>query len=254
MNLLEIISPGIAGLLVVLIFLGLIVVFTAMRWKEPKRNLREISAFARLDEAIGQAVEAGKRLHVSLGWGGVNGIEGASAVVGLSVLRNIGHLASVSDRPPVATSGEGTLAILSRDTLQSAFDYIGAPELYDPTAGQLTGLTPFAYASGTLPTIFDENVSASILAGHFGSEVALITDAGERSASLTLGGSDSLPAQAVMYASAQEPLIGEELYASSAYIHPGPVQVASLRAQDVLRWLVVAAILAGVVLKLAGAL
>ena len=91
-----------------------------------------------------------------------------------------------------------------------------------------------------------------ILAGHFGSEVALLTDAAERSQSLTIAGSDNLSAQAVLYAGAQEPLIGEELYAVGAYIRAGSVHAASVHAQDVLRWLLVLAILAGVVLKLAG--
>jgi hypothetical protein len=49
-------------------------------------------------------------------------------------------------------------------------------------------------------------------------------------------------------------LIGEELYAAGAYIRAGSMHTASLHAQDVLRWLLVLSILAGVVLKLAGLL
>jgi hypothetical protein len=49
-------------------------------------------------------------------------------------------------------------------------------------------------------------------------------------------------------------LIGEELYAGEAYVHPTPVLVASLRAQDILRWVIALAILAGAALKIAGAL
>jgi hypothetical protein len=107
---------------------------------------------------------------------------------------------------------------------------------------------------GTLPIIFDQQVSASVLMGHFGSEVALIADAGERKGSLILAGSDNLPAQAVLVAAAQEPLIGEELYASGAYVNAGALHLASLRVQDIFRWLVVAFILAGVALQLAGVL
>jgi hypothetical protein len=115
-------------------------------------------------------------------------------------------------------------------------------------------LTPFAYAAGTLPVISNEQTAAHILAGHFGSEVALIADAAERSQNLTLAGSDSLPAQAILFAAAQEPLIGEELYAAGAYVNAGPLHTASLHAQDVFRWLLVLGILIGVILKLAGVL
>jgi hypothetical protein len=167
-------------------------------------------------------------------------------------LQRIARAASISDRPPVATSGEATLAILSQDTLRSAYHAIGADSQYDPSLGQLSGLTPFSYAAGAMPVVFDMQVSVNILAGHYGSEVALITDAAERSGLLVLAGSDSLPAQAILYAAAQEPLIGEELYAAGAYVQAGPMHLASVRAQDVLRWILIGGILVMILAKLAG--
>lgn len=252
MNPNNLIGSGMVGLVFVLVFFGLMVVFSFFSKRRPRRLLREIPAFARLDRSIGLAVEAGQRLHVSLGWGDFNGLSGASALLGLVVLQRIARVASISDRPPLATSGEGTLAILARDSLKSAYQTIDAEEQYSPEAGQLAGLTPFGYAAGTLPVIADQQVAANFLAGHFNSEVALITDAAERNGSLSLAGSDSLTGQAVLYASAQEPLIGEELYAAGAYVQAGVMHIASLRAEDVARWVIVLAILGGVVWKLLG--
>jgi hypothetical protein len=79
-----------------------------------------------------------------------------------------------------------------------------------------------------------------------------LTDAVERENTFVLAGSDNLTAQAVIYASAQEPLIGEEIFASGAYIETGPLHIASLTVQDILRWLIIAAILVGALLTLAG--
>jgi hypothetical protein len=90
------------------------------------------------------------------------------------------------------------------------------------------------------------------MTGHFGPEIALIAETADRADGFTLAGTDSLPGQAVLYAAAQEPLIGEELFAAGAYLRSGLVHTASLRAQDVLRWLVVGAILAGGIVKLFG--
>ena len=247
-------ASGFLGLGFVLIFFMLMLFFTATARKGGKYSLREIPAFAKLRRGIGLAVEAGQRLHISLGHGGVSGLQGASALLGLSMLQRIARAASVSDRPPVATSGEATQAVLSQDTLRSVYHAIGADNQFEAKLGQLTGLTPFSFAAGALPIVFDWQVSVNILAGHFGSEVALITDAAERTGGLTLAGSDSIPAQAVLYVAAQEPLIGEELYAGGAYIQAGPMHLASVRVQDVLRWVLAAIILAGAALKLVGAL
>lgn len=246
-----------AGLILIVVFVGLMLVFMATGRKTAGRTpftLREIPAFARFRRAIGLAVEAGQRLHLSFGWGGLNGLQGGSGLLGLSVLARVARMASISDRPPVATSGEGSLAILTQDTLRGAYRSMGAEAQYNPILGQVTGLTPFSYAAGILPLIHEQQTSATFLAGHFGSEVALITDASVRSGSLTLAGSDSVPTQAVLYATAQEPLIGEELYAAGAYLQAGPLHIASLRAQDVIRWGLVVVIVAGAVLKMVGIL
>lgn len=252
MNLFGLISTELLGLGFVIVFFSLIVVFTFIGKGQRLQNLREISAFTRLKRSIGLAVEAGQRLHLSLGHGGINGQQGASALVGLSVLQRIARVASISDHPPIASSGEATLTILSQDTLQSAYHAINADNQYEPTTGQLSGLTPFSYAAGTLPIIFDSQTSVNLLIGSFGSEVGLITDASERKGGMAIAGSENMTAQAIMYASAQELLIGEELYAAGAYLQAGPAHIASLRAQDVLRWVIIGIILLGALLKLVG--
>lgn len=255
MNIVNIlISPGAVGLAFVVIFFFLMITFAVAGRNRPRQHLRDIPAFSRLGRAIGLAVEAGKRMHITLGWGGISDLRGASALIGLTILERIARLASISDRPPVATSGDGILGILSQDTLSGTYKAIGAGFQYDPTTGRVSGLTPVSYSAGTVPVIYDEQVSATVLAGHFGSEAALITDAAERNDSLTLAGSDSITAQAVFAASAQEPLIGEELFAAGAYINAGPIHASSLRAQDIFRWVLVIAILVGTILKMLGIL
>ncbi len=240
------------ALVIVVVFAGLMIIFAVAGRKTPGRNLREIHAFTRLRRAVGLAVEAGTRLHVSLGRGGIIGPEGGPALAGFTMLDRITRAASISDRPPVATAGESVLSILSQDTLRGTYRAMGLEHEYKPGSAQLTGLTPLSYAAGTMPVIREGHVSANVLAGHLGSEVALLTDAGERAGSITIAGTDSLPGQAVLYATAHEPLIGEELFAGGAYLSAGPLHIASLRAVDVFRWAIIVIILIGAIARLAG--
>lgn len=216
------------------------------------RRLRDIPAYHRFRRAVGLSVESGKRLHISLGRGGITELPGGATFEGLTILECCTRAASISDRPPVATSGDSITAVLSQDTLHAGYASLGAERRYTPTNGRLSGLTPLSYAAGVMPDIHDEQVSASVFAGHFGSEVGLLIEAGERTRGLTVAGSDSLSAQAVLYAAAQEPLVGEELYAGGAYLGAGAAHIASLRMQDILRWVVVGLILLGAILKLVG--
>jgi len=240
------------GLGLVLLILGLMLFFANRSQERPKRYLRDILAYIKLRRGIGLAVESGRRLHITLGRGGIYGVQGGSTLIGLHLLQQIAQAASISDRPPVATSGEATQSVLSQDTLRDAYHSIGVDELFDPDSGQLSGVTPFSYAAGTMPVIADQQVSLNILAGHFGSEVALLTDAAEQSDGMSIAGSDNITAQAVMYASADESLVGEELYVAGAYVGSNPMHIASLRAQDVVRWILIGVILIGVGLKLLG--
>jgi hypothetical protein len=231
----------------------LLLAFILLRRRSPAA-LRAIAAYDQLNRAVGLAVENGTRLHFSLGRGSIFPARGASALAGLAMLRRLSERTSVSDNPPVVTSGDASLAVLSQDTLQSGYRAAGAEDQYRFTTGRLAGLTPLSYAAGTIPVIHDENASANVYIGEFGVESALLTEAAERQNSTLIASSDNLAAQSVFYASAQEPLIGEELFAAGAYVGAGAAHEASLNVQDVLRWLVVLGILIGSLLKMAGVL
>jgi hypothetical protein len=242
----------IAGLLVVLIGAGAIFLLAVFDRRHSPRPLRPIPGFQSLRRSIGLAVEDGKRLHVSIGNANILSPNSASALVGLSTLNRIAQLSMISDRPPIATSGEGSLAILSQDTLRGAYRSGNALDQYDPERARLAGPTPMSYIAGVIPIIHDEDISANLLVGSYGGEVALLTDAIDQENAFSLAASDSLTAQAALYATASEPLIGEELFAIPAYLQAGPFFTASLGAQDILRWIVIAAILVGSALKLLG--
>ncbi len=170
------------------------------------------------------------------------------------MLRRLAERTSVSDRPPIATAGDASLAILSQDTLQTGYRAAGAEEHYRLTTGRLTGLTPFSYAAGAMPVIHDESVSTNVILGDLGAEAALMTEASDREDANLIAASDNLSAQSIFYASSQDPLIGEELFAAGAYVGAGAAHEASLNVQDILRWLIVLALLIGSFLTLIGAL
>lgn len=238
---------GLLGLASVLL-IGL----TLWRRKSPA-TLRVIDAYERLNKSVGIAVENGTRLHISLGRGNLFTARGGSALAGLALLRRLTERTSVSDSPPIVTSGDASLAVLSQDTLQSGYRAAGAEDQYRFSTGRLTGLSPFSYAAGAMPIIRDENVSTNIFIGDFGNEAALLMEEADRENTNLIAASDNLSAQAIFYASAQDPLIGEELFAAGAYVGAGASHEASLNAQDILRWLIILAIIIGAGLTLLGA-
>lgn len=215
---------------------------------------RRIPAFKTLVEQAMLAVEEGRQVHISLGRGGLVDPTSPAALVGLSMVERIATLAAASDRPPVVSTGDGALTLLAQDAQRAVYREIGMEEHYNPWRSRLTGLTPFSYAAGIEPLARDERVALHVLTGHTVAEAAVITDAIERQDVVSVAGSDSLPAQAVFYATARQPLIGEELYAGGAYLGAGPWHLASLWSEDILRLLLILGMVIGAVLKLVGVL
>jgi hypothetical protein len=213
---------------------------------------RPIAGFEALGESIERAVEAGDRVHMSLGTGSLLGPEGAPALAGLSLLSRIAARTSMSDRPAVVTAGDGALVMLAQDTLRSAYAAVGSRDRYRHASARLLAPSPFAYTAA-LPVLLDaENVSTHLLVGSFGAEGALAAEFGRRRNAFVLAGSDDVPAQALLYATAEQPLLGEEVFAGGAYLQLGGLHAASLRAQDTVRLVLVLAILAATALRTLG--
>lgn len=239
------------GLALIGVSAVLLVVLTILQRKsQPK--LRTISALSRLYRAIGLSVEDGTRMFVGLGNSSLLTGNAGAPLAGLSLLRHLTERTSLSDRPPVAVAGDAPLAVLAQDTLEAGYQGAGAVEFYQPATGRVAGLTPFSAAAGTIPILHDEGVSGAVFMGHFGVDAGLLADAAERNNVLSVGASDDLAGQAVWFASAAETLIGEDLFAASAYIGGTPAQTASLTVQDILRWLIIVALVVGAGAKLLG--
>jgi hypothetical protein len=199
---------------------------------------------------LGLSVEDGTRLHISLGSGSLLDARGGSALAGLAMLRHVAERTSASDKPSVASAGNPVLGLLAQDTLQAGYQAAGVKELYSPTTGRVAGLSPFGYAAGAMNISQYENVSVNIMIGHFGPEVALLADASERENVAIVGASDNLAGQAVLFANTQDALIGEELFSAGAYLGAGASHLSSLTVQDILRWLVILALLGGAVFEI----
>lgn len=218
-------------------FVLFMLLFLTLNKRRSAPVLRRIPALAHMQQAVEGAVEDGTTIHVALGSREITGPQAAAGMVGLSLLQRVNQIAATGDRPPIASTGSGTLVLLAQDTIRSAYRALGQSAGYDNLLAQAVGFSPYAYAAGAMPLASDENTSSNLLAGSFGAEAVFITAAAAKG--LTVAGSDNLTGQAVLYSGAEEPLIGEELYAAAAYLDAGPMHIVSLQTQDVVRWALV---------------
>lgn len=231
-----------------------VVLTVAIRRGLFRPSLRPLGGYEAFPRQVGRVVESGGRMHVSLGPNSLIEQEAGVTLASLAMLDVTAAAVAIGDSPPLATTADPTTLWVMADTVRRAYEEQEAGERLGQQSAFLVALDPTALAAGTTSLIPDAGVEANVLFGSFGSEVALITEAGNRAGIPQTVGSDRLEAQAAGYTMADHVLIGEEMFAARAYLGGRDSALAGLATQDVLRWAIVGLIVLGAALQTLGLL
>jgi hypothetical protein len=215
--------------------------------------LRGVAAFESLPDQMGKAAESGRALHISLGTGGVGGSDTVTSLAGLSALAYLAEQGVAANAPPLVTVSDPTLLPLAQHVLRRAYERRGRKGDFRWSQVRLISPMPVAYALGTMDILNREPVLANVMLGSFGPEVGLLTQAGSQAGLVQIGGTDAPQALSILYASTDQLIIGEELYAADAYLRPSKAKLFSLVAEDVVRLVLIAGVIVFAILRILGA-
>jgi hypothetical protein len=231
------------ALLFLLVFTGLLIFFTVRVRVGSKPALRRIRAFDAMKGLVGRAVESGRTLHVSLGVGSVANQTTADSLAGLAVMDFLSEQAADTGIPPVVSMADPTVMLLAQNGVRTAG---GGEEATQQV--RLIAPQPAAYAAGVMNILDSDEVNGTVLVGKFGDEYLLMGETAARHGMAHIGGTSDPNTLPFIYASAQETLLGEEIYAAGAYLKHIPAHIGSLVAQDTMRWVVALVMLGGVLI------
>lgn len=199
--------------------------------------LRPLAGYTALKGQVGLAIESASKLHISLGRASLTGSANPTSVAALAVLDRLAADGCANDTPPITTVGDGTLLPLAENNLRHAAEQAKSAVGIPPgTARFIASRTDaFAYAGGVASVIQQQKILGNIMVGHFGQELAIVTEVAGRNQVQQIIGSDDPLALAVAAPVTDNIMIGEELLAAPAYMQGKPSQVASLQIQDIMR-------------------
>jgi hypothetical protein len=227
----------------IILFAFLFTVIGAVRAR--RVQLRSVPAYDAMLRATNDAVEMGKAIHVSFGSSALRDSSTIAAIATAEILYMAAGRTLMADRPSYATLSDPITLTLTQNTLRKAYLSRSKTTTYQDTQSRWypQGEQSLAFAAGAAISTLDEEVSTNILAGRFGSEVALLAENAVRHNHRIIAQSDRIEGQAVAFVVSSVPFIGEELYTSAAYLSREPLAVGSVVAQDVLRYLVIAVLI-----------
>jgi hypothetical protein len=223
-----------------------------VRRRRSPLSLRPISGYAVLPLAIDESVESDRPIHFSMGASALAGESAGAALASADAIYHLVMRLSFERRLPLVTTSDPVTLALAIDTLRKAYIARDNLESFRPEAAAWypAGERSMVFAAAAAARAKDLRVSSQILLGNFGSEIAFLAEANRGVDQRLVTNSTTLEGQAVAMVVSDTTIVGEELFAGSAYLNPkDTAAMTSLIALDVLRWLVIGGIVLSIVIN-----
>lgn len=211
--------------------------------------VRRIPGLEAVDEAIGRATEMGRSILYSTGLGAVDNV---ATIASMTILGQVARRTADYETPLRVPCRDPIVMNVVREMVKASYLDEGRPDAYnEENIFYLTG-SQFAYAAGVDGMMVREKPAAVFLQGTFYAESLLMAETGNSIGAIQIAGTDSEHQLPFFIAACDYTLIGEELYAASAYLSREPMLLGSLRGQDWGKVVIFATIILGVALELFG--
>jgi hypothetical protein len=210
-------------------------------------TLRPIRGYQAMPLAIAESIESNRRVHLSPGSAGIGQPSTLVALAALTLVYELAEYQAFTPTVPLVSASDPITLAAAQDSLRRAYLTRGNLQAYyysKPVVWYPQGERSLAFGAGVASLTRTENLSSNILLGTFGPELAFIGEASMRQNAFFIGHSTQPEGQAIAYAQADAPLIGEELFVGDAYLEPTNAFAAGrLIALDALRWVMIVVII-----------
>jgi hypothetical protein len=211
--------------------------------------IRRVPAIDAIEEGIGRATELGKPVIVSPGMS-PRGID-TSTAAGLSILSHVSQLAARNDLKLIAPLGGSsesyTTMELARDIVESQYRLEGKPESYNVDNMPFLSGRQFAWASAYCGLMLREKPATNIMVGVQYASAVYISEVAHETGAMVISGTTYLSNIACLAASSDYVMIGEEMLAAGAYLSKDPKQLATIRTQDIMKFVLLGILGLGVI-------
>lgn len=149
------------------------------------------------------------------------------------------------------SAGDGSLVVLAQEIIQGR--YREGYHLNLNTSGvqtHLYGTTPISVTAGILSEFHDQPNHSIAFLGNYGPEVLTMASTAQRLGGHVFVAAGSLISQATLFASIQDQLIGEEIFMLPGMLNPKVKYQSALFTEDILRIILIGALIVLAILKL----
>jgi len=239
------ISVLIAGLL----FIALIFYYFSKARRGIEMYLRPIAGIEAIDEAIGRATEMGKSiLYVP----GLSTISDVATIASLTILGRVAKKVAEYGTDMMVPNCDPIVYTVACESVKQAYLEAGRPDAYNDDSVFFLTTSQFAYVAGVNGIMMRERPATNFYLGMFWAESLLLAETGSMSGAIQIAGTDAVTQLPFFITTCDYTLIGEELYAASAYLGREPKQLGAVKGQDACKAIVMVLITLGLILGIIG--
>jgi Domain of unknown function (DUF6754) len=235
--------------LVVFSCVAILVYIWIARRKKGQVFVRRIPALDAVDEAIGRATEMGKSvLYIP---GGLD-VDDPQTIASMNILSRVADKVATYGSKLILPCNRAMQMSMARETVRESYLRVGKPDDYKEDNIRYLTDDQFGYVAGVDGIMMRERPAANFYLGAFYAESLILAETGFSTGAIQIAGTAMIDQLPFFVAACDYTLIGEELYAAGATLSQDPVQLGTIKGQDVAKALFLILIVVGVIISLTG--
>lgn len=232
-------------LLTLAITFGLILYFIYQAKKGKPLFVRRIAGLDAIEEAVGRATEMGKPVLYVPGITDMNDIQTVASMI---ILGNVAKTIATYDVPLLVPIRMPFVLPVAEEAVRQGYASAGRPEAYKKDNIQFISDEQFAYVASVNGMMLREKPAANLFLGAFFAESLILAETGFSTGAIQVAGTANIHQLPFFVVACDYTLIGEELFAASAYLSKEPKLLGGLKGSDYAKAVILLLLLIGAIL------
>ncbi len=211
--------------------------------------VRKIAGIDAVEEAIGRATEMGRKVMFIPG---IQDMDDVQTIAGVTILSRVAKIAAENDTKLDVPVSKSLVMVVAREAVREAYQKAGRPDAFHEDIVHYVTDDQFGYAAAIDGMVVRDKPATMFYMGCFFAESLILAETGNAAGAIQIAGTGQPSQLPFFVASCDYTLIGEELFAASAYLSREPKLLGSLKGQDFAKALFMLAMLVGFIAVLVG--
>ncbi len=218
-----------AVLIAILFFAVLTIVFVQKAKRGHDLYVRPLAGIEAVDDAIGRATEMGKPILYLMGAGTAADI---ATLASFTILARVSKKVAEYQTSLIVPCYDPIVMSIAQDIVKTGYMDAGRPDAYKDDSVFFITQSQFAYVAAVNGIMLRELPATNLYMGKFYAESLIFAETGALAGSIQIAGTDEVAQIPFFVVACDYTLIGEELFAASAYLGREPLLLGTLKAQD----------------------